>query len=145
MACAERWQAVPEELTRHRTSQQRTGDSAELLVAERLVARGWRILGRNLHEGRSELDIVAVDPGPPERLVVVEVRCRGRSDFGLPEETIDYRKRARLRAGASRLADSGCLPDGTELPRLPIAVDLALVEPGSGGKPSVRLYRNALI
>ena len=50
--------------------------------------------------GRAELDLVAVDPGPPPALVVVEVRWRGRRDFGLPEETVDHRKRARLhRAG----------------------------------------------
>ena len=34
-------------------------------VADRLAAGGWRILGRNVHVGRRELDIVAVDPGPP--------------------------------------------------------------------------------
>jgi hypothetical protein len=36
------------------------------------------------------------------------------------------------------------LPDGVPLPRLPVAVDLAVVEPGIGGKPKVRLYRNVL-
>jgi len=54
-----------------RTDRQKAGDAAECLVAERLSARGWLILARNVHAGRSELDIVAVDPGPPARLVVV--------------------------------------------------------------------------
>ena len=80
-----------------RTSRQEAGDAAERLVAERLVARGWRVLARNVHAGRSELDIVAVDPGPPARLVVVEVRCRCSRDFGGAEETFNYRKRANLR------------------------------------------------
>jgi putative endonuclease len=128
-----------------RTSRQLLGDAAERLVAERLTARGWRVLARNVHAGRSELDIVAVDPGPPERLVVVEVRWRRSRDFGLPEETLDHEKRARLRRGIARLLESGRLPDGSELPHLPIAMDLAVVEPGAGPSSAVRLYRNALM
>ena len=127
-----------------RTDRQKAGDAAECLVAERLAARGWRILARNVHAGRSELDIVAVDPGPPARLVVVEVRWRRSREFGLPEETFDYRKRAHLRAGVARLLERGQLPDGQELPWLPISLDLAVVEPGQGGASRVRLYRDAL-
>jgi Holliday junction resolvase-like predicted endonuclease len=127
-----------------RTSRQLLGDAAEGLVAERLAARGWRVLARNVHAGRSELDIVAVDPGPPGRLVIVEVRWRRSREFGSPEETLDHTKRATLRRGIARLLDGGCLPDGSELPHLPIAVDLAVVEPGVGGRPTARLYRDAL-
>jgi putative endonuclease len=128
----------------HRTANQETGDAAELLVAERLAAHGWQILARNVHAGRSELDIVAVDPGPPQRLVVVEVRWRRSRAFGLAEESFDYRKRTHLRAGLARLLEAGRLPDGVPLPRLPIALDLAVVEPGADGRPTVRLYRDAL-
>ena len=127
-----------------RTDRQKAGDAAECLVAERLTALGWLILARNIHAGRSELDIVAVDPGPPTRLVIVEVRWRRSREFGLPEETFDYRKRAHLRAGVARLLERGQLPDGQELPWLPISLDLAVVEPGQGGAPRVRLYRDAL-
>ncbi len=127
-----------------RTSRQMLGDAAERLVADRLTARGWRVLARNVHAGRSELDIIAVDPGPPERLVVVEVRWRRSRDFGLPEETLDHAKRATLRRGVARLLEAGRLPDGSELPHLPIAVDLAVVEPGAGSRPVARLYRDAL-
>ena len=127
-----------------RADRQLAGDAAESLVAERLACRGWCVLARNLHAGRSELDIVAVDPGPPARLVVVEVRWRTSRGFGGAEESFDYRKRAQLRMGVGRMLESGCLPDGTRLPALPIAVDLAVVEPGNGGRPLIRLYRNAL-
>lgn len=126
-----------------RTDKQRAGDAAESLVAEKLAARGWQILGRNVHVGRSELDIVAVDPGPPARLVAVEVRFRSTREFGLPEETFDFRKQALIRRGLGRLIELGRLPDGSALPALPVAVDLAIVEPGSTGL-TVRLYRNAL-
>jgi putative endonuclease len=127
-----------------RTERQALGDAAELFVAERLAALGWHIRGRNLRFGRSELDILATDPGPPARLVVVEVRWRGSRGFGGAEASFDRHKRALLRTGVGRLLESGRLPDGSALPRLPIAVDLAVVEPGRGGRLSARLYRNAL-
>lgn len=110
---------------------QRSGDAAENEVARRLTHAGWSVLGRQVHVGRSEIDLVAVDPGPPRSLVVVEVRYRGRRDFGLPEETIDRRKLARLRTAASALRAAGRLPDGTPLPALPIRVDVVAVEPGA--------------
>lgn len=130
--------------TSGRTSRQRSGDAAEKMVADLLERRGWRILARNLHLGRSELDIVAIDPGPPARLVVVEVRWRRSRAFGGAEESFGYRKRALTRVGVARLLERGALPDGSPLPRLAVAVDLAVVEPGTGGRPSVRLYRNVL-
>ncbi len=83
-----------------RTDLQVAGDAAEERVAETLAGAGWTILGRQVHVGRAELDIVAIDPGPPAELVVVEVRWRGRRDFGLGEETVDWRKQARLHQAA---------------------------------------------
>jgi putative endonuclease len=112
-----------------RTAVQDSGDAAEELVARTLVDAGWRILGRNLRVGRGELDLVAIDPGPPVALVIVEVRWRRRRDFGLAEETLDHRKRAHLRASIGRLLADG-LPGGVKLPALPLRVDLVVVEPG---------------
>jgi putative endonuclease len=125
----------------HSTPAQVTGDAAERLAEERLVAAGWTILARNVRVRRSELDMVAIDPGPPAALVVVEVRRRGRRDFGLAEETLDHRKRAALRRGIGELLAAGCLPDGTALPSLPLRVDLVAIDPGSDGLPSVRHHR----
>lgn len=126
------------------TPSQRIGDAAESLAAERLVAEGWTILGRNVRLGRDELDLVAVDPGPPPMLVVVEVRRRGRRDFGLPEETLDHRKRMALRRGLAALAGrmaSGALPDGTGLPRLALRLDLIAIDERPDGATSVRHHR----
>jgi putative endonuclease len=111
-----------------RTAVQDSGDAAEALVARTLVVAGWQILARNLRVGRGELDIVAVDPGPPAELVIVEVRWRGRRDFGLAEESLDHRKRAHLRAAIGRLIADG-LPGEVDVPRLPLRVDLVVVEP----------------
>ena len=123
------------------TPAQLVGDEAERLVAARLVAAGWTVLARNVRLGRDELDIVGVDPAPPRCLVVVEVRRRGRRDFGLAEETLDYRKRRALRRAVATLLESGGLPDGTPLPRLPLRVDLVAVDRGPDGQPSVRHHR----
>jgi putative endonuclease len=122
----------------------RIGAAAEDLVARALQADGWTILGRNVHLGRRELDLVAVDPGPPATLVVVEVRWRRSRLHGYPEETVDRAKVLRLRDGAGRLAASDVLPDGTALPRLPVRVDIVAVEPGPGGQPTMRHHRHAL-
>ena len=127
-----------------RTTAQLAGDAAETLVLTRLIEAGWTVLARNVHVGRRELDLVAVDPGPPAALVIVEVRWRRSRAFGLAEETVDHRKRARIRQAAYGLIDRGSLPDGTTLPRLPLRFDLVVIEPGDrGGEPRVRHHRAA--
>jgi putative endonuclease len=123
-----------------RTAAQQAGDAAETLVADRLTDAGWTILARNVHVGRHEIDIVAVDPGPPAALVIVEVRWRTGRAYGLAEETVDHRKRVRIRAAAYGLLERGTLPDGSPIPRLPLRFDLVAVEPG--GK--IRHHRHAM-
>jgi putative endonuclease len=121
-----------------RTAAQLAGDAAETLVARTLIDAGWTLLARNVHVGRRELDLVATDPGPPPALVIVEVRWRRRRDFGLPEETVDYRKRARIRQAAYGLLERD------DLPHLPVRFDLVVVEPGrGGGEPLIRHHRAA--
>ena len=113
-----------------RTGAQRLGDEAEDRVAAHLESCGWSILGRQVRVGRAELDLVAVDPGPPRAVVVVEVRWRASREFGLPEETVDGQKRARLRRAGHALREGGRLPDGQAVPALPLRFDLIVVEPG---------------
>ena len=129
-----------------RTAAQVAGDTAEELVAARLSDEGWTVLARNIHVGRHELDLVAVDPGPPPLLVIVEVRWRRTRDFGLPEETFDRHKRAHVWSAAMRLLDTGELPGGRVLPRLPLRFDLVVVEPPAtpGHGPRLRHHRHAL-
>jgi putative endonuclease len=127
-----------------RTPAQRAGDAAEQLVGAHLGSIGWTVLARNVHVGRHELDLVAIDPGPPAALVVVEVRWRVSRAFGLPEETVDHRKRTRVRTAAYGLLDRGELADGEPLPRLPLRFDLIVVEPGTvDGSPRIRHHRAA--
>ena len=126
---------------RSSTPAQRTGDDGEALAVAHLEAQGWTVLARNLRLGRDELDLVAVDPGPPRALVVVEVRRRGRRDFGLAEETLDFRKRMALRRAVGTLLGLGTLPDGTPLPSLPLRVDLVAIDPAPDGTTSLRHHR----
>ena len=124
------------------TSAQRIGDAGEDMAAGRLEAAGWHLSSPGTCElGRDELDLVAVDPGPPAALVVVEVRRRGRRDFGLAEESLDFRKRGALRRAGWELSAAGVLPDGRPLPVLPLRIDLVAIDPGADGRPSLRHHR----
>src|SRR3954451_18118044 len=103
-----------------RTAAQLAGDAAETLVADRLIEAGWTVMARNVHVGRHEIDLVAVDPGPPAALVIIEVRWRTGRDFGLPEETVDHRKRVRVRGPASGPLERAPSPGGPPSPPLPL-------------------------
>jgi len=96
--------------------------------------------------GRKEIDLVAVDPGPPMTIVVVEVRWRRRRDFGLPEDTISWQKRGHLRAAVGHLLEAGALPDGRRLPVAAVRIDLVVVEPGGPDRSGfvVRHHRSAI-
>ena len=124
-----------------RPAAQRTGDAGEDLAVACLERGGWTILARNMRLGRHELDVIAVDPGPPATLVVLEVRRRSRRDFGLAEETLDHRKRAALLRAIGQLLDGGVLPDGRRLPALELRVDLVAIDDGPDGHPSIRHHR----
>jgi len=132
--------------TGRRTTAQRAGDAAEALAAERLVALGWTVLARNVRVGRKEIDLVALDPGPPASVVLVEVRWRARRDYGLAEETFDWRKRRHLRAAVGRLVEAGALPDGYPLAGHAMRVDLVVIEPAIAPAKGVRIrhHRDAL-
>lgn len=126
-----------------RTASQRAGDAAEAAAEAALRRAGWTILGRRVRVGHAELDLLAIDPGPPAALVAVEVRWRSGRAFGLPEETIDARKVARLWGALSRLVAAGRLPGGRYLPHLACRVDLIAVEPARrpGEPPRLRHHR----
>lgn len=123
------------------TPAQRIGDDGERLAALRLASLGWAVLARNLRVGRTEVDLLAIDPSDPPTLVVVEVRRRTRRDFGLAEETVDRRKRLALMRAVGDLAGHPVLPDGRRLPDLPVRVDLIAIDQGPDGRPSIRHHR----
>jgi putative endonuclease len=77
----------------------RLGRTAEQLVADRLTAEGFRILGRNVRIGRLELDIIAERAG---LIIFCEVRARAHDRFVAPAATMDVRKVARVRSAAAQ-------------------------------------------
>ena len=89
---------------------------------------------------------MALDPGPPASVVLVEVRWRARRDYGLAEETFDWRKRRHLRAAVGRLVEAGALPDGLPLAGRAMRVDLVVIEPAIAPATGVRIrhHRDAL-
>ena len=111
-----------------RTPRRRAGDAAEERVATLLRRQGWVILERQLRVGRDELDIIALDPGPPA--VVVEVRSRRSTRFGPQEERLDEAKVRRLyRAmNATRL---GLVVGATVRGGVGWRVDLVAIDEGS--------------
>jgi putative endonuclease len=117
----------------HRTTRQRRGAAAEALVANRLRAAGWRMLASNLRVGRDEIDLLAVDPGPPAALVVVEVRSLRSRLFGAPEERVDRAKVGRLYRALGALRSPGAGDTNIEIPTgLGGRVDLVVVDSRSG-------------
>src|SRR4051794_27722716 len=114
------------------TVRQRRGHFAEEVAAGWLARQGWKIVARNLRVGaHDEIDIVAVDPGPPAELVCVEVRSARSPAFGAPEERVDGRKVARLYRAMR------ALPLQSPLPR---RVDLVVVDVRHGA-PEIRHIR----
>lgn len=73
------------------------GAAAEGLAANHLRQHGLSILERNFRCRFGEIDLIARDG---EAIVFVEVRMRGRSDFGGAAESITAAKRERLRKAA---------------------------------------------
>jgi len=70
------------------------GRLGEEAAAAYLAEKGYVILARNFRCRLGEIDIVARQG---RTVAFVEVRTRTTDAFGLPEESIDARKRARLK------------------------------------------------
>lgn len=121
-----------------KTERQRRGASAEDAATAYLEDLGWRVVVRNLKVGRDEIDILAVDHGPPTTLVVVEVRSLRTAAFGEPEERVDRRKVGRLYRALTGLA--AVLETGEGLNRLPRRVDLVVID-GRSGRTEIRHLR----
>ncbi len=88
------------------TTRQAIGRRGEDAAAEHLRRRGYMILDRNWRTRHGEIDLVAHHRGV---LVVVEVKTRTGTGYGLPAESVTPEKLARLRrlAGQWLLAHQG--------------------------------------
>ncbi len=108
----------------------REGEDAAARLYERL---GYRVEARNLRIGRVELDLVL---RRGRELVFCEVKTRRGRALGLPEESVDARKRARLlRAAEGYLARRGARGD--------VRFDVVAVSRDGTGKLELRRLENA--
>lgn len=69
------------------------GREAEDQAAKVVLSAGLRILARNARFKGGELDLVALDG---EQLVIIEVRSRALSRFGMAADSVTATKQARL-------------------------------------------------
>lgn len=77
------------------TDKQVLGRLGEDLAADFLEKNGYKVIGRNLHFSRNELDIVAEDES---FVVFVEVKTRSclypeSNGYGTPGRAVDHKKR----------------------------------------------------
>ena len=109
------------------------GAQKEAFVCEWLERRGYQIVARNFRCRNGEIDIVAKEGG---YLVFIEVKYRGNSAAGLPEEAVGIQKQRII----SRVALFYMIRFGYR-ETTPVRFDVVAV---SGGEDvSVTLYQNA--
>jgi Holliday junction resolvase-like predicted endonuclease len=110
------------------TIRQRRGSQGEDIAVAWLLEREWRVIARNVKIGRrDEIDVIAIDPGPPTELVCVEVRSARSAAFGAPEERLSGAKVGHMYRAAMALARSAEMRK-LGAGRLPIRVDLLVVD-----------------
>jgi putative endonuclease len=110
---------------------QSRGRVGESLAVAYLELAGCRVLGRNLRFGGVEVDVLASEG---ETQVVVEVKLRGRSDFGGAVGAIDHVKRERLVRAAEALSRRGARR---------VRIDVVAIDISSEGA-TVRHVRSAI-
>ena len=110
------------------------GRRGEDLAVEHLTARGLTVLDRNWRRREGELDVVATDR---RRLVVVEVKTRSGTGYGLPAEAVTPAKAARIR----RLTQAWLAEHRAGWVEIRFDVVAVLVRPGAA--PVVEHYEGA--
>jgi putative endonuclease len=73
------------------------GKIGEDLARKFLEKQGYKIIEQNYKTKYSEIDLVAEKR---KGLVFVEVRTKIGENFGTPEDTLDYKKKAKIRFNA---------------------------------------------
>lgn len=70
------------------------GNLSEDLACKKLKKMGYKIKDKNFSCKLGEIDLIAWDG---EYLVFIEVRSRTKDIFGFPQETVNVRKRHKIR------------------------------------------------
>jgi len=104
---------------------QRIGHEGEAVARKRLSAMGYWVLEVNYRAKGGEIDIVCTKG---KTLVFVEVRTRGPSTCGSPEESITAAKRGHLVAAAQEYIQA------KEVGDVEWRIDVVAIEYGHDGK-----------
>ena len=104
----------------------RRGRRAEDLALRHLERAGLELLTRNYRCRGGEIDLVMLEPST-RTLVIVEVRSRGRRDFGSAASTIGFAKQRRIVLAARHL-----LMTRRELRRLRARFDVVALDQPEG-------------
>lgn len=116
---------------------QKIGQWGEQVALDYLIDNGLQLVARNVRTPYGELDLVMMDA---MGLVVVEVKARTSSAFGLPEEAITARKREHLiQSLEAYLATRPGLPDSWRIDVIAIRGKPA------GPDPEIVWFQNAVV
>ena len=114
-------------------SRQRLGKLGEDLACRELGTRGYVILARRYRTKYGEIDIVARDD---DTIVFVEVKTRGRAEFGSGAEAVTWWKRERMARMATVYLERQHLLDR------PCRFDVVEITLDAAGR-RIEVYRNA--
>ena len=107
------------------------GAAGEALAAAYLALIGCEVAGRNVRLDGVEVDLVAAEGSVR---VLVEVKFRGRTDYGGAALAVDHSKRRRLLRAAGALGRTEAHP---------VRIDVVAIELEPDGAV-LRHYRNAI-
>jgi putative endonuclease len=112
---------------------QRIGKWGEDTATLYLTERGYEIITRNARTPYGEIDIVAKQD---DITIFVEVKSRTSLKMGLPEESVNSRKQARMLACAEHYAAENAIDHWQ--------IDVIAVEGKVGLEPKITHFENAI-
>jgi putative endonuclease len=102
------------------------GNQAEEYAMKHLLAQGMKVVERNFHSHRGEIDLVMLDA---DSLVFVEVRSRNNGKFGSAAESVTGKKQCRVIQAANYF-----LQARTQWANYPCRFDVVAITGGPNGK-----------
>ncbi|MCU7494643.1 MAG: YraN family protein [Ignavibacteria bacterium] len=112
----------------------KAGREGEEMAARLLESKGFRIVERNYHFGKGEIDIIAKDG---ETLVFVEVKYRQNLEYGEPEYSITPAKIKQVR----KLAE--CYLFERKIDESACRFDVVAILEERPGEPVINYYEDA--
>jgi putative endonuclease len=110
------------------------GKDGEDFAVRHLIGAGFDIVTRNWRCDAGEIDIVASDGTD---VVIVEVKTRSSTDYGIPAEAVTWQKAAKLRELAVRWLREHPTPR-------PVRFDVISIVMPRNGRTQLQHYRGVL-